>query len=161
MIEALGCPLLGTRIQICSPQCGRKRHGHHEKGIDPESHVEATDLGTRCLLSIAAELLVTVLARLSATELAKLSAKLAARILSMTKLAAAMLAELSATELAKLAARILPDILVVMLVHLPACLPYNLAQTSLYLGCHGSVYSFLNRNGVSALDHLLASNRIA
>ncbi len=63
MVGALRCQLLG--ILIAQRDC--RRHEHHEKGIDPESHAEATDLGIRCLLSMAAEL--------SAVEL---SAKLAA-----------------------------------------------------------------------------------
>ena len=66
LVEALGCQLLGTRILICSAECGYKRHGYYEKGIDPESHVEATDLGIRYLLLMAAELF----AELSATVLA-------------------------------------------------------------------------------------------
>ncbi len=70
LVGALRCQLLGTRIQTCSAQCGRKRHGHHEKGRAQESHAEAMDLGIQDLLSMAAELF------------AELSAKLAARILS-------------------------------------------------------------------------------
>lgn len=71
LVGALRCQLLGTQILICSAQCGHKRHGRHEKGIDPESHVEATDLGIRSLLSMAAELFAELSAR-SATMLANL-----------------------------------------------------------------------------------------
>ena len=70
-VGALGCQLLGTWIQICSAQCGRRRHRHHEKGIAQESHVEAMDQGIQCLLSMAAELVAELSAR-SATILAEL-----------------------------------------------------------------------------------------
>ena len=58
LVGALGYRFLGIRILICSARCGRKRHGHHRKGIDPESRVEAMDPGIRYLLVMvmAAEL---------------------------------------------------------------------------------------------------------
>ncbi len=76
LVGALRCQLLGTRIQICIAQCGYKRHGHREKGIDPESRVEAIDLGIQDLLSMAAELFAELSAR-SAMMLAELFAELA------------------------------------------------------------------------------------
>ena len=118
LVGALGCQLQGIRIQICSAQCGHKRHGHHEKGIDLESHAEATDLGIRYLLPMAAELSATVLA-------AVLAADLSATVLA-AKLSAMMLA-------AKLSAMIANPSLM-MLVNIPVVLPYNLAQTSSFLG---------------------------
>ena len=78
MVGALGCRFLGIWILICIAQCGRRRHGHHERGIAQESHVEAMDPGIRCLLAMAAELAaaelsVTVFADLPVLMLVHLS----------------------------------------------------------------------------------------
>ncbi len=109
LVGALGCPLLGTQIQIYSAQCDYKRYRHYEKGIDLESRVITTDLGIQCLLLMAGELF----AKLSTTELTTI-----------------MLTELFATILAAVLAN--PSLM--MLVNIPVILLYNLAQTSSFLG---------------------------